>query len=349
MAMIHAFEFLMSPPTEVPPVVIAYGGDDGLRGWVISLLNQGSDVTEIDGETARWVDMRDDLATASLFSFGERRTVVVRDGDKLVKDYRSEFEAYVTAPGEASRLVLELDAMPSNTRLYKIALKDQMLVHCASPVVGGGRSTRPDLTKLRAFISGYLVPRHRTKITQGAADALVDMLGDNAAMLDTEIAKLAVHLPVGGTINESLVRDVVAGWRGKTIWETTDAAAAGNAAEALKQLDKLMTGGERAIALLPQLSWALRRLGLAMAAIEEKEASGTRCSPRDGLAASGFKGGPQDFAKAESQLKQLGRRRAQRLLGWLLESDLRLKGSHSTEGRDRWALEELMLKMAKGL
>ncbi|MGV3486555.1 MAG: DNA polymerase III subunit delta, partial [Planctomycetaceae bacterium] len=240
-------------------MVIAFGGDDGLRGWVISQLNQGSDVTNVDGESARWVDMRDDLATASLFSFGERRTVVVRDGDKLLKDYRSEFEAYVSAPAQESRLVLELETLPSNTRLYKIALKDQMLVHCSSPVIGSGRSPRPDLAKLRAFISGYLLPRHGAKITAGAADALVEMLGDNVSMLDTEIAKLAVHLPVGGTINEPLVRDVVAGWRGKTIWETTDAAAGGNAAEALKQLDKLMTGGERAIALLPQLSWALRR------------------------------------------------------------------------------------------
>jgi len=346
--LIHAFDFLISPPTQFPPVVIAFGSDQGLRGWVVSHLSKGSDVTVVDGETARWVDLRDDLSTASLFSFGERRAVVVRSGDNLVKDARTELEAYVSAPGDAWQLVLEVETLPSNTRLYKIAAKDQMLIQCAAPQSGTGRNVRPDLAKMRTFIHGYLAPRHQTKITNGAADALVEMMGDSAAMLDTEIAKLAVHLPVGATINESLVRDVVAGWRGKTIWETTDAAASGNAAEALKQLDKLMIGGERAIALLPQLSWALRRLGLAMAVIEEKEAAGGRCSPREGLAASGFKGGPQDLAKAETQMKQLGRVRAQRLLGWLLESDLRLKGSHSTEGRDRWALEELVLKMSKG-
>jgi len=339
----------MSPPAKIPAVVIAFGSDDGLRGWIISYLSQGSDLTVIDGETARWVDLKDDLSTASLFSFGERRTVVVRAGDKLVKDARAELETYAADPGDAGQLVLEVETLPSNTRLYKIVAKDQMLVQCAAPQSGTGRNVRPDLTKMRAFMIGYLAPRHQTKITNGACDALVDMIGDNAAMLDTELAKLAVHLPVGGTINEALVRDVVAGWRGKTIWETTDAAASGSAAEALKHLDKLMTGGERAIALLPQLSWALRRLGMAMAVIDEKESGGGRSSPREGLASSGFKGGPQDFAKAEAQLKQLGRVRAQRLLGWLLESDLRLKGSHSTEGRDRWALEELVLKMTKGV
>jgi len=348
MALIHAYDFLVSPPKEVPPVLIAYGSDHGLRGWVVSLLNRGEDVTVVDGETARWIDLHDELATSSLFSFGQRRTVVVRNGDKIVKDFRGEIEAYVALPGEASRLVLELETLPSNTRLYKSALKDQMLVQCAAPQTGTGRFVMPDLAKMRVFIAGFLAPRHQTKITGGAADTLVEMIGDSAAMLDTEIAKLAVHLPVGGTINEVLVRDVVEGWRGKTIWDTTDAAASGNAAEALKHLDKLMSGGERAIALLPQLSWALRRLGVAVAVIEEKEAAGGKCSVRDGLAGSGFKGGPQDFSKAETQIKQLGRKRSQRLLSWLLESDLKLKGSHSTEGRDRWVLEELVLKMVKG-
>lgn len=347
MPLIHAYDFLTSPPGNFPAVVVIFGNDTGLRGWVLSALNQGEDITTVDGESARWVDMRDDLATGSLFSIGERRTVIVRDGDKLVKDFRTEIEAYVTTPGDTSRLILELETLPSNTRLYKAAAQAQMLVQCNAPQTGSGRVTRTDMAKLRPFITNYLAPKHQTKLTAGAADTLVEMIGDSAAMLDTEIAKLAVHLPVGGTINESLVRDIVEGWRGKTIWETTDAAASGNAAEALKQLDKLMSGGERAIALLPQLSWALRRLGIAMAVIEQKEASGTRCAPRDGLTASGFKGGPQDLSKAEAQLKQLGRKRAQRLLGWLLESDLRLKGSHSTEGRDRWALEELILKMAK--
>lgn len=345
--MIHAFDFLTSPPETIPPVAIVFGNDAGLRGWVISHLSQKSDVTVVDGEVAKWVELREDLSTASLFDMGSRRTVIVRSGDKLVKDSRAELETYVTSPGESGTLVLEVETFPSNTKLYKIAAKDQMLVQCAAPQISAGRATRPDMTKMRVFIMEYLAPRHQTKLNKTAADALVELMGDNAAMLDTEIAKLAVHLPVGGTINEALVRDVVEGWRGKTIWETTDAAASGNAAEAIRQLDKLMSGGERAIALLPQLSYSLRRLGMAMAVMDQKESGGERCSLRDAVASISSRGS-QDLAKAEAQMKQLGRQRCQRLMGWLLESDLRLKGSHSTEGRDRWALEELIFKMSKG-
>ncbi len=346
MPILHAFDAIATPPTDFPAVTVVAGNDAGLRSWVIGILTGDADVTNIDGETARWNDLRDDLETASLFSCGEKRTVLVRSGDKLVKDARSELEQFAAAPSDASRLVLEVDSLPSNTRLFKVVAQDHLVIQCAVPQISAGRATRPDIAKLRAFITGVLVPRHQAKMTGGAADTLVELIGDNIAMLDTEVAKLAVHLAIGATINEALVRDVVAGWRGKTIWDTTDAALAGNAAEALRHLDKLIGGGERALALLPQLAWSVRRLGMGIAMVEEKEANGARCSPRDGLTASGFKGRPQDLGNAESQMKQLGRKRVQQLLPWLLEADLKLKGSHSAEDRERWVLENLVFKLA---
>ncbi|MCH7728328.1 MAG: hypothetical protein IH991_17900 [Planctomycetes bacterium] len=56
-----------------------------------------------------------------------------------------------------------------------------------------------------------------------------------------------------------------------------------------------------------------------------------------------------EFAKAEKQLKQLGRERAGKLYGWLLEADLAMKGSHSAPHRARFVLERLILRMSKGL
>ena len=46
----------------------------------------------------------------------------------------------------------------------------------------------------------------------------------------SEIAKLALYCPPGGTIDEALVHEVVAGWQGKTVWQITDAIVDGNAA-----------------------------------------------------------------------------------------------------------------------
>ena len=56
---------------------------------------------------------------------------------------------------------------------------------------------------------------------------------------------------------------MVGGWRTKSVWELADTAAEGNAAEALKQLDKILQSGEKPIAIFGQLSWALRRYAVA--------------------------------------------------------------------------------------
>jgi DNA polymerase-3 subunit delta len=69
---------------------------------------------------------------------------------------------------------------------------------------------------------------------------------------------------------------------------------------------------------------------------------------RDALLQAGFRPWPADaLAAAEKQLIQLGRDRAGRLLQWLLEADLAMKGSHSSSDRARFVLEMLFLRQAK--
>lgn len=350
MPQVHAFDFL-SPAEKslgaLPPVVVVVGNDSALRGWVLSALLADADVTVKEGADTRWIDLQDELSTASLFSMGDVRTVVVRGGDTLVKDCRADLEEYLAKPGSAGRLILELEQLPSNTRLYKAAEQQHWVIGCSTPQIAMGRNQRPDVTRIRKFLVESIAPKYQTRLTDGAATALVEMLGDHLGMLDSEIAKLAVHVEVGGTVTEPLVREVVAGWIGKTMWEINDAAAGGHAAEALRHLDKLLIGGQAPLALLPQLAWALRRLGMATAVVDHLEGAGRRPTPQDGLKAAGFKGRPEDLKKAESQMRQLGRDRARKLLRWLLEADLKLKGSHSAAPRDRWVLEELVCKLAR--
>lgn len=348
MPVCHAFDLLTADkPIDAPEVVAVIGGDATLRTWCRQTLVGQDDAEELEGETADWPDVRDQLSTASLFSMGDRRTVVIRGGDALVKRFRTELEAYIAAPSSASRLILEMESLATNTRLYKSVDKRHLAVQCDAPKTVSGRTARTDLTRLREFCLNYLAPRHQCSLQKTAADMLIDLVGEDVGMLDTEIAKLAVNLPPGGEIGAALVRDVVGGWRAKTTWEIIDAAASGNAADALRHLDRLLSSGQRAIALLPQIAWSLRRLGLATAAVQRAERSGRPITLKDALQTAGFRGRPQDLQQAERQLRQLGRERAQRILPWLLEADLKLKGSHSTEGRDRWVLEELFLKLAK--
>lgn len=344
MTLIHAFELLASPPKKVPDIVGLFGNDATLRAWTLQLLSSDGDVTQFEGENTRWSDLRDDLATASLFDVGGKRTIVVRGADKFVSEHRPEIEKYLAKPGSASRLILELDSLASNTRIYKGLLKDHALVACGSAndaKIGVTAATR------RKFLTDYVAARHNAQLAKNAADALVEMIGEEIGMLETEIAKLALYQKPGEMIREELVREVVAGWQGKTVWQITDAIAAGNAAEAIRQLDKLMSGGQRPIALLPQIAWSLRRLGLATAMVEYGEHTGRRYQLEDALSNAGVNR-PSEIQKAKKQLTAMRRPRAKQLLPWLLDADLRLKGTHSTEGRDRFLLEHLVIRLAEG-
>jgi len=346
MARVHAFDWLL-PPDNGPveqDVVVVTGNDAVLRKWCIDRVVGDADRSTVDGDAVQWSDLKDDLATASLFDFdGGKRTVVIRRADKFVTSNRTAIESYVANPGSVVRLVLELQSLPSNTRLSKSVVKDHLLVYCGNAI-----DTKQGITatKRRQFLTKFVAPRHQTKLSADAADALIELLGEEIGLLDSEIAKLAVYTEVGGKIDESMVREITAGWQGKTVWEINSAIASGNAAEALVHLDKLFGNGQRAIALLPQIAWSLRRLGLATAFVEYRERTGGSWQFDEALSAAGIRRGGEVQA-SRKQLQSLGRQRASNLLPDLLDADLRLKGTHSAEGRDRWLLEQLVLKLAR--
>ena len=174
MPLLHAFEFLSDETTHQPAIAAVFGGDATLRTWSIRALTSSGDVTQVDGESARWSDLRDDLATASLFDMGDKRTLVVRDADKFVTNHRSDIEGFVAKPSSACRLILDLGSLASNTRLYKGIHKDHLLVACgASP----DKKLGVTAASRRKFLTSYVAARHGAKLAATAADALVEMLG----------------------------------------------------------------------------------------------------------------------------------------------------------------------------
>ncbi len=343
MAIEHAFELIPKPPSNPPSVVAVFGSDAALRVWSIAAVSRDGDATSFDGESVRWSDLRDDLATASLFDFDGKRTIVIRNADKFVSNHRAELEKYIAKPNLSNRFVLDLTSLASNTKLYKAIASDHLLVSCTASI---DKKTGVTAASRRKFLCDFVAKRHASVLTKDAAEALIEMLGEEMGMLDTEIAKLSLYRAPGETIDEPLVRDIVAGWQGKTVWQITEAIATGNAAEAMLQLDKLMSGGQKPIALLPQIAWSLRRLGMATAVVEQREREGRSVQLEDALATAGINR-PSEIQQAKSQLRGIGRARGRQLLAWLLDADLRLKGTHSADGRDRFLLESLVMRLAK--
>jgi DNA polymerase-3 subunit delta len=128
-----------------------------------------------------------------------------------------------------------------------------------------------------------------------------------------------------------------------------DAAAAGDAQEALVQLERLILAGENSIALMGQIAWRFRQLAAAARITTQAHGTGARVNLRQALEQVGLKTWQGAMDKAEANLRQLGARRAAKLYRWLVEADMALKGSSSAGDRARLVLEELFVRMSRQL
>jgi DNA polymerase-3 subunit delta len=334
-----ALDYLAAPAKwPAKPVCAAFGNEAYLRRQVILALRSavlgGDDadfsLTSFDGGNASFRDVHEVLSTVAMFGGGQR-LAVVEDADPFVTRYRSQLEDYVAKPSRSSVLVLEIETLASNTRLYKSIATEGLLIDCAAPAPA----------RLTKWLVEWAKQHHRSQIAPAAADMLVELIGPELGLLDQELAKLSLLVGEGGTITPELVGKSVGGWRTKSTWDMLDAALDGHPREAITQLDRLLASGEP-VGLLAQIAASLRRLAAATRLIVQAETSKRRINIREALEQSGVR--PFVLQKTERQLRHLGRRRGQQLYRWLLEADLGLKGESKLP--PRLVLERLIIRLA---
>jgi DNA polymerase-3 subunit delta len=332
-----------------------FGDEDFLKRLVKQRLREailGDDLdatfTTFTGDAVDWSDVADEAATVSLFGGGRKRLVIVDDADDFVSKFRARLEDYVEKPKRSAVLVLDVGAWASNTRLYKAVHAKWLQIDCRLPQHSVGRRSELDVNRLIRWLVEWTKARHQATLAPAGAQLLIDLVGPQLGMLDQDLAKLALFVKPKEKITPELVQEVIGGWRAKTVWEMVDAASDGNAAEALRQLDMALQSGEHPQALYGQIAWSLRRFTAATRIFVAAEKNGRRIPIRDALEQAGFRAWPQQaLPNAERQIKQLGRDRAGKMLQWLLDADLALKGSHSSPDRARFVLEHLFLRMAQ--
>ena len=124
---ISALDYLAQPDKHAPqPVCAVFGDESFLRRQAILCLRAailGGDeadfsLSTFEGRVAQFRDVHEVLSTVAMFG-GDGRLAVVEQGDDFVTRYRTQLEDYVARPSRSGVLVLELDSLPSNTRLYK--------------------------------------------------------------------------------------------------------------------------------------------------------------------------------------------------------------------------------------
>jgi DNA polymerase-3 subunit delta len=339
MATVEALQWLARRPEgPLPPVCVAFGEEPFLRQQVVRAMRQaalGEDqdtmaLRVLPAEPVGWADVAEELYTPSLFA--PRKAVVLEEADAFVAHHRAALERYVEQPAASAVLILDVRQWPKTTRLYKALERHGLQVACIAP--------KP--AQLPAWIGSWAKARYRVAVDADAARLLADMVGCELGLLDQELAKLATSAGKG-PITAPLVQQLVGGWRAKTTWDMLDAAAEGNTPEALLQLDRLLAAGEQPLALLAAMAHSLRRLALAARLVLRAETARRRLPLRDALQQAGLP--PFVLAKAETQLRQLGRSRAARLYRWLLDADLDLKGRSQLP--PRLVLEQLLVRLGR--
>jgi len=347
-AAIHAFDFLEAKPINpLPPVIACFGSDDFLRRIAIKHWVEGSNldsetIRSFEGDEDSWRDVHDELATRSLFDAEGSKVAIVRAGDKFVTKNRDAIERWVESFAPESCLILEIQTLAANTKLYKLIAKNGMLINCTPPQKASWGNP-PDDKAMQKWIIEWAKSRHSIQLNTKQSTLIVERIGSGCGLIDCELAKLALFADPSGAVADSRVLELVGGWRTQTAWELADAIADGQVAVALLQLDKLLTSGQNAVGLMAQLSWSLRRFGLAAQLVEQSERVDSRIPLATALERAGFN--RFDIAKSEVRLKRIGRFRAKEMLTWLVELELKLKGSHSNDSRARLALESLIMKL----
>jgi DNA polymerase-3 subunit delta len=100
--------------------------------------------------------------------------------------------------------------------------------------------------------------------------------------------------------------------------------------------------GQTPVGIAAQLSWSLRRYGVAAAWIDQQKRYGFQgVTLFDALSRAGFR---FEHALEEKRLKTISWNRAKDLLNWLVELEKELKGNHSQEDLARLALEKFIFR-----
>jgi DNA polymerase-3 subunit delta len=314
------------------PIYVLHGDEDFLKRRVLEALRTlvfGTDDAAFGlsthvGDKATFAAVHDELDTAPFL--GERRLVIVENADPFVTRFRSALEKYTAQPSTHGVLVLDVRTWPATTNLAKLLSGDATIVCKAPPAY-----------KLPEWCVTWAVAQHGKQLAAPAARLLVDLVGADMGLLDQELTKLAIYVGGANRIEAGDVDKLVGSSRAENTWKIFDAIGAGQAAEALAILERLLDQGEDPIRILGAFSLQLRRLAQAARLCEQGRPLSVAFE-QVGIPPFGRKG-------SEQQLRHLGRRRADRLYDWLLEVDLGLKGSSQLPPRT--ILERLVVLLAR--
>jgi DNA polymerase-3 subunit delta len=192
---------------------------------ILGQLPKDAQRIDLDGERAELSEVLDELRSFAMFGGG--KVVVLRNADEFLTRFREQLEDYVAKPSDSATLILRLESLPSNQRIYKAIAKVGVIENCEPP---------KDLPR---WVVQHAKEEHGVTVSSDAARLLVDLIGQDLGRIDTELAKLALATDEK-TLTPEHVADGVAFARERQMWDMTNELACGRTAEALKRWRQLI-------------------------------------------------------------------------------------------------------------
>jgi DNA polymerase III subunit delta len=316
------------------PFYVLLGDEDFLkrqaREAIITLILGAGEhdmaVSPFSGEKLDFSSVRNELDTLPFI--GPARVVLVEGADSFVTNHRESLERYAAKPSKVGVLILEVKTFPETTKLAK-ALPDTAKIVCKSPFPN----------KLPDWCVGWARSKWNKKIDHDAAEFLVELVGPQMGLLAQEIEKLCVSVSANATVTAETVDQFVGRSRSANVFHILDAIGDNKPAQAFQLLTELFDEGEEAIAILAPLASQLRKLATVGRLIAEGQ---TLITAMDNAGVGKW---PQARQSCEKQVKQLGRRRLDRILEWIVEVQLGLRGGSALP--ERIQVERLIAQLTR--
>lgn len=129
--------------------------------------------------------------------------------------------------------------------------------------------------ELIPYLINYTTQTHQLSLTRPAAGLLVDLVGDEAGLLECEIDKLATYLAEPGRkvnrIEPQVVQDLVGNSRQFNAFNVIDAMTEGNTSLALRLFDQMISRSRDAsFTAVGAFAWHFRRLYNARVMLDKR-------------------------------------------------------------------------------
>ena len=236
----------------IKPVYLLYGPEYYYRRQLVTALRQHvlKDVdpafcySEYNAKDAPLAKVLDDLRTMPFF--GGRRLVIVEEADAFLREKKDDEEAEKKKPKRDSKrdILARYAQAPSKTGVLALLCDEKPDMRGALvKAVDGNGAFIACITPRYGDLLAWIRSRARElgkPITQGGAQAMVDIIGADLAQIDSHMQMLATYVGDRKSITEEDVIAAVDSERVTEIWDLLDGVASKNAKRALESLDRLL-------------------------------------------------------------------------------------------------------------